>query len=455
MGEAHPHLVLTHPELASRPFPWPPRSDAFAPDRSNPGDRLRVGLAASCLLSGGSEQWMLSLARSVNRDRITWRGLALNDGSPIDPAMRSQFETIMPVGLGRTSQKILSTECDVLVAWGVHDLASLVKDLRLPPKTVSVCHAPPEASWARAEYAGSQPDRFVAVSELVLPAISEAATVDVIWNAVDESRLIQSRSWEQMRAKWGVPPGCKVAGFYQRLTEEKDPYAAVRLAESLGPDWRVVVVGYGWMQDDLVKTKTEKGLDRLIFAGADPDAGSVLRAFDCLVCASDYESFGLTMAEALWCGVPIVSTEVGIARLVPGISRLIPFKADGPRLANAVVETAGSPTSPGPRNATENVQLSIRPRLSTARFGAEWTDFLCGLTVPLAVRRQRVIACPHRGPEGGLVLLEHEQSCCGGGAERTACGLNRYEGRPRLRDCLACGHAGGQDPATGHLLDLL
>lgn len=54
--------------------------------------------------------------------------------------------------------------------------------------------------------------------------------------------------------------------------------------------------------------------------------------------------------------------------------------------------------------------------------------------------RDRVLSCPHRGKEGGLVLLEEEQSCCGGGEERTACsaGKGARPGRVTLRECLEC-----------------
>jgi hypothetical protein len=56
------------------------------------------------------------------------------------------------------------------------------------------------------------------------------------------------------------------------------------------------------------------------------------------------------------------------------------------------------------------------------------------------VVRDAVLACPHRGAEGGLVLLEDEKSCCGGGAERTSCSAGKGErpGRVTLRECLAC-----------------
>jgi hypothetical protein len=54
--------------------------------------------------------------------------------------------------------------------------------------------------------------------------------------------------------------------------------------------------------------------------------------------------------------------------------------------------------------------------------------------------RDRVLACEYRGCEGGLVLRDDERSCCGGGAERTACsaGKGAIPGRVTLRECLEC-----------------
>jgi hypothetical protein len=45
--------------------------------------------------------------------------------------------------------------------------------------------------------------------------------------------------------------------------------------------------------------------------------------------------------------------------------------------------------------------------------------------------------------QGSPALLGEEESCCGGGEERTACraGRGRRPGRVTLRECLACASA--------------
>lgn len=54
--------------------------------------------------------------------------------------------------------------------------------------------------------------------------------------------------------------------------------------------------------------------------------------------------------------------------------------------------------------------------------------------------RDRVNACEHRGPEGGLIPTEDEADCCGGGPELTRCDLGKgaRSGRVTLRECLSC-----------------
>jgi glycosyltransferase involved in cell wall biosynthesis len=258
----------------------------------------------------------------------------------------------------------------------------------------------------------------------------------VIRNAVDVHRLEVRRSRAEMRRAWGVPPGSLVAGYLGRLSAEKDPHAMRRMIGHLPDDWHGVLVGSG--------AERIQPHPRLHLVGTDPAAGDVLSAFDVLVVPSHYESFGLTMAEGLWAGVPVVSTEVGIARLEPGLTRVIPVDADGPTLARAILDDQADMR--GTAERTGAGKLFARERLSPDRFGREWTDLILA-TAPArpaprlaAAVRDAVIACEHRGPEGGLVLLEDERSCCGGGEERTACaaGKGRRPGRVTLRECLAC-----------------
>lgn len=338
--------------------------------------RVRVGLLCPCLNQGGAETWQVALARWTDRTKLDWVGCCgIGDLAgaefPHDPAMRAHTEELMPVTGGLIAARRLAERCDVLILWAITGVPNLLAGMARKPAVVSACHAPIESPWGRDVYgAASGVDRWVAVSELALPAIPvaarEAIPTSVIWNAVDSTRLEVTRSRQEMRARWGVPPGAKVAGFLGRLSSEKDPHAMRRLIGHLPGDWHAVLVGKGH--------ESVEPHERLRLVGNDLRAGDVLNAFDSLVVPSHYESFCLTMAEGWWMGTPVVSTSVGMARLVPGLTRLVPIDADGPTLARAILEDAAD--TRGTPGRVARARTFAREHLAPERFGREWTGLI-------------------------------------------------------------------------------
>ncbi len=148
----------------------------------------------------------------------------------------------------------------------------------------------------------------------------------------------------------------------------------IRLAEGLPDPWHVVIVGEGRERATLAVEARAKGLERVHLVGGDPSPGDVLNAFDSLVVPSRYESFGLTLAEGLWAGVPVVATRSGLAKLVPGLVREIKVGAGAGELAGAVLadHREAEPT----RSRVEAARSFARDRLGLDRFGLAWTELL-------------------------------------------------------------------------------
>jgi glycosyltransferase involved in cell wall biosynthesis len=187
------------------------------------------------------------------------------------------------------------------------------------------------------------------------------------------------RDRSSVRASWGIPEEAPVAGYLGRLSREKDPEAMIRLATALPETWHVVLVGEGRERASLAIQARSIDPERIHLVGGDPAVGDVLGAFDTLIVPSRFESFGLTLAEGLWAGLPVISTRSGLAKLEPGLVRTIPIGASGTVLAEGVltdrVEASGT------RSRVDRARAFARDRLGLVRFGRDWTrclEKLCG-----------------------------------------------------------------------------
>ena len=341
------------------------------------GDKPRVGLLIPCLNQGGGEAWTLSLIKST-QGVLDWVGVVcLDPAAKANPVMRAAMEEVVPTLFGREEVKELADRCDVLVSWVVEDMKSLLTG-EAPP-LIWVDHFPHDAMYdemTRLCLEGVA--RIVAVSEVCLPGIPPAwkDKTSVLWNAVEPERLISRRKRLAMLASWGVPADAKVAGFYARMALEKRPDAMVRLASHLPSHWHVVLVGESQPYPDeamylarMLSQLDPAVRDRIHILPPDHAAGDVLGSLDVLVNPAHIESFGLTMSEALWLGVPVVSTPYGMAKIHPELVYGVDLDAPGATLASAVLEA----DSLGPRPGSE---AFARNHFSEKRFGEEWVSLI-------------------------------------------------------------------------------
>lgn len=125
-------------------------------------------------------------------------------------------------------------------------------------------------------------------------------------------------------------------------------FLALSHLEAKLPNYRVVVVGTGWMQkyyDAYIPLHLRK---RVIFAGyASPeDLPRYYRSVD-VYCspATGNESFGIVLLEAMACGTPVVASDIDGYRWVvtPGREGLLVPPRSPRHLAAAIVELAADP----------------------------------------------------------------------------------------------------------------
>ena len=103
-----------------------------------------------------------------------------------------------------------------------------------------------------------------------------------------------------------------------RLSREKNfprAFAAFNILLQRYPKTGLIVVGSGSEEKKLQHLCKKPGLtEHIFFEGWQNDLASYYKSADLLLMTSDYEGYGLTIIEALATGLPVVSTDVGVAR---------------------------------------------------------------------------------------------------------------------------------------------
>ncbi|MBU2601256.1 MAG: glycosyltransferase [Actinobacteria bacterium] len=115
--------------------------------------------------------------------------------------------------------------------------------------------------------------------------------------------------------RWGFADERPVFGFVGRLEPQKDVsnlLAAAAILESRKVDVGFVVIGDGSLRAQLeAEASTREVRGSVKFVGETADMPDAMRSLDALVLPSAWEGLPLALLEAMACGLPVVSTDVG------------------------------------------------------------------------------------------------------------------------------------------------
>jgi glycosyltransferase involved in cell wall biosynthesis len=149
-----------------------------------------------------------------------------------------------------------------------------------------------------------------------------------------------------------------------------DAFAAVAGAF---PDWDLAIVGEGPERKSLERAIRTRGLkDRVQLPGATEQVGDCLRAADLFVLPSRAEGFPNALAEAMACGLPVVSFDChsGPSELIrDGVDGLLVPPADVTGLARAMARLMGSAPE---RAALGAAATDVLARFSEVRVMEQW-----------------------------------------------------------------------------------
>jgi len=179
----------------------------------------------------------------------------------------------------------------------------------------------------------------------------DASRVTQIYNGVDKQRFCPPLDHMRMLLPENFRKECFVVGSVGRMVGVKDyPTLVAAFVDACGRPGgerlRLVIIGDGGARDACQRQIDDAGLSaRAWFPGERSDIAELMQCFDLFVLPSLGEGISNTILEAMACGLPIVSTNVGgTPELVDdGVNgRLFP-PGDVPALSGLVADYLANP----------------------------------------------------------------------------------------------------------------
>jgi len=221
---------------------------------------------------GGTETYWRTIAKHLGLQGIA------------TPRTPKHGSTLYPVFGGELAIEELAASVDTLIVWGVTGLAAQTKG----PTRIAMHHGSLASTWANAVFEDELKwcERAIAINE----EVAKHYGCEYLANCVDVQQV--------QAAKWANK---KIALWLHRDSAEKRPWLVRKIAQALPPDWLMVA-----------SLPKDRECENLMCIGQVEDVAFRLAQADVFVSTAEQEGFGLSVAEAMALGVPVVSSPYGI-----------------------------------------------------------------------------------------------------------------------------------------------
>ncbi len=299
----------------------------------------RIGLAIGALTYGGAERQLFELLRRLDRRRFHPVVYCISDKTqPFGPQIESLGITVRVLGrearsdVGRAvalAKAVRQDGIEILHSWlYIANMYAVLARL-----SGAVTHFVPSARSCTPKgglhlrvvnvVAFRLADRIVCNARMVGDYIvskylAPPPKIEVIYNGLDLERF----------APGPTPPcdGPRI-GTVGRLVPLKNLpmfLAAAALVRAQYPDATFHIVGAGPEREPMERLAAERGLgDAVVFLGERHDVPELIRSWDLFWLTSLWEGLPNVVLEAMACGVPPLSTNVG------GVAEIIHDNVDG------------------------------------------------------------------------------------------------------------------------------
>ncbi len=328
---------------------------------------VKVVHIISDLDAGGAEVMLAKLVGGMDRTRFTNIVVSLTDRGQLGEQIESSGVVVHTLGMrrGRPNVSALprlvrllwSMKPTIVQSWLYHaDLLSTVamKFSRSPIlvwnvrcSDMDLTHYPPLTRWVQRVLAQwSATPAAVIVNSEAGKQQHEALGYhprrwEVIPNGFDTQRFHPNVSLRlPLRQEWKVPQDAVIVALVARVDPMKDHATFLDAAQQVAnarPNVYFLLVGKGTQM--LAPAAAARGLtDRIHLLGYRSDIECLFPGVDVFCLSSTSEGFPNVLGEAMACGIPCISTDVGDARRIIADTGLIVPMRDPASLAQAIVD---------------------------------------------------------------------------------------------------------------------
>ena len=348
------------------------------------GARINVGFVAPCLREGGGEHWMRDLIDAVDANpgsyRVNWQGVAVLDDQA-NASNNMHWDMLNKVGFVDYTEGALyrlAYVCDVLISWAVYPFHSMLAIMAKPPPIIFVSHRADEPWSTTTQNWLAFVSAVVCVNAITRANVPPqfASITQGIRNYVNINHFLTTSTKASMLTGWGIPAGAaKIVGYLGRLDPERRPLLMAEVAKLIPANWFVVVAGEGSLSGQLTQAITAPGSQgNLVIPGESTNVGSFFNGIDWLVNPTSHESFGKSLGEAWWQGIPTISTPYGLAAEQPAYTRTLPVNPTAADIHAALMADFNDATGTADRAtaAQSYAQMALVP----SGCGIPWSALL-------------------------------------------------------------------------------
>ena len=304
-------------------------------------DQLRVMFLTTSMPVGGAETLLANLVRRIDHSRFAPEIACLKERGPLGEELAAELPVYSNLISHKFDLRVLprlvklmrARQVAAVVTVGAGDKmfwGRIAARLARVPVVLSALHSTgwPDSIGRLNRWLTPLTDGFIGVADDHTKHLIERESfprekVFCIYNGIDTKRFAPSDGGE-IHQELAIPVNCPVVTILAALRPEKNHEFFLQSAKRIRlakPHTHFLVVGDGPRRGELEELAQKLGIsDYTHFVGSRSDVPQLLAASSVVALTSHNEASPVSILEALSCGVPVVSANVGSVHesVVPG-----------------------------------------------------------------------------------------------------------------------------------------